>query len=178
MAKDKSKRKKRPGRISLKKRLLSRLFWKDQQIAALLRGRDMRDRSIRLMKRKNDMAMRVIAVMLRDHGGIYVLPAEAIAEADINAIGVFEDTLDKAVYIGEDKVLRAVMLRQPEGDSKPLCEAASYEKTGVEDVRGTIAIGPEDAQPCEGDDIDIEAIDDEGTVETVQELRSMEKPVG
>ena len=177
MAKDKTKRKKRPGRVSLKKRLLSRLFWKDQQIAALLRGRDMRDRSIRVMKRKNDMAMRVIAVMLKSHGGICVLPAAAIAEADTSTIGVFEDTVDKAVYIGEDDVLRAVMLRQTEGDDISLPEAPRDEKTGVEDVKEAISIVSEDDPQYEGDDIDIEAIDDKGTVETVQELRDMENPL-
>lgn len=169
----KNKTKKKSGRVSLKERLLNRLFWKDQQIAALLRGRDMRQTAITGMFKKNDMAMRVIAVLLSGHGGICAISADDIVNADVGSIGVFEDTKAKTIYIGRDDILRAVILRRAEGDIS-LAAASKDDDSGIVDVKDTVKIGPEDNIRCDGDDIDIEAIDDAGTKETLEALRREE----
>ncbi len=169
----KNKTKKKSGRVSLKERLLNRLFWKDQQIAALLRGRDLRQAAITGMFKKNDMAMRVIAVLLSGHGGICAISADDIVNADVGSIGVYEDTKAKTIYIGRDDILRAVILRRAEGDLA-LTAASKDEDSGVVDVKDTVRIDSEDNISCEGDDIDIEAIDDAGTKASVEALRREE----
>ena len=173
MAKNKTKKKQNTGssgRISLKDKLLHRIFWKDQQIAALLRGRDMRQRAIARMIKKNDMAMRVIAVLLSGHGGICAISAEDIMNADTGDIGVYEDTESKIVYIGRNDILRAVILRREDGDIA-LVVASADEGSGIVDTKETVKISSEDNIRCEGDDIDIEAIDDPRTQKTLEELR-------
>ena len=169
MAKNKIK-KKTVGRIPLKDRLMHRLWAKDQQIAALLRGRDMRDHDIKKLKKQNEMAMRMITSMLKYTGGICVLRAEDIAAADIKGIGIYEDTEDQAIYVGQAEKLQAIMLRRSSG-SMPLPDAPKDEETGVEDVVDTVKADPNPGS-YDGDQIDVDAIDDQETKDLVDRLRN------
>ena len=169
----KNKTKKKPGRMSLKDRLLYRLWCKDQQIAALLRGRDMRDREIKGLVRKNEMAMRMITAMLGHTGGILALSAQDIMDAEIGSIGVYENTEDHVIYVGRSDMLKAVMLKNEGKTSLP--EAAEDENSGVEDVLNTMK-AEKKQEPFDGDDIDIEAIDDQDTKDLVKTLRNPREP--
>lgn len=169
----KNKIKKKPGRMSLKDRLLYRLWCKDQQIAALLRGRDMRDCGIKGLQRQNEMAMRTITAMLGRTGGILALSAQDIMDAEIDSIGVYENTEDHVIYVGRYDMLRAVVLKKEDNLSLP--EAAEDESSGVEDVLGTMK-AKKKQETFDGDDIDIEAIDDQNTKELLKTLRAPWEP--
>ena len=168
MAKNKIK-KQAVGRISLKDKLMHRLWCKDQQIAALLRGRDMRNHEIKKLIKQNEMAMRMITSMLKYTGGICVLRAEDIAGADIDSIGIYEDTEGQAIYLGHVEKLKAIMLRQSSG-SMPLPDASKDDQSGVEDVLDTVK-ADKDPGSYDGDHIDTEAIDDQETKDLVDNLR-------
>ena len=170
----KNKTKKKPGRMSLKDRLLYRLWCKDQQIAALLRGRDMRDHDIKGLERKNEMAMRMITAMLGRTGGILALSAQDIMDAEIDSIGIYENTEDHVIYVGRSDMLKSVVLKKDE-DNVALPEAAKDESSGVEDVLDTMK-AEKKQEPFDGDDIDIEAIDDQNTKELVKTLRTPREP--
>ena len=169
---EKNKTKKKQGRMSLKDRLLYRLWCKDQQIAALLRGRDMRDREIKGIQRQNEMAMRTITAMLDHTGGILALKAQDIMDAEIDSIGVYKNTEDHVIYVGRTDMLEAVVLKK---DNQSLPEAAEDERSGVEDVLDTMK-AEKKQEPFDGDDIDIEAIDDQNTKELVKTLRTPREP--
>lgn len=109
----KSSKDKRPGRVPLTKRLKHKCWSKDMQIAALLRGRTMRDRQHKSDVAINGALQTMLTILVQDHGGVLPIDLERIMSKETQeAAGklvVFEDTEAGVAYIGFEEGIELVL---------------------------------------------------------------------